>query len=175
MNLRKEILTEHSKEQCRNIVNWIGSSQQRFDELFRLFMEDESPVVQRAAWPLSYAAIAHPEFMKNNFQRLIKKLKQPDNHNAVKRNAVRLLQEIEIPKKWQGCIMDTCFQYLASHTEPVAVKVFSMTVLANLSKTYPEIAPELRLLIEAQLPTQTAGFKSRAKKVLNQLTPNKKG
>ncbi len=65
--------------------------------------------------------------------------------------------------------MDICFKYLEFPDEALAVKVFSMTVLGNLAKKYPEIKPELKLLIEDQLPHQTAGFKSRAKKILKQL------
>ena len=44
--------------------------------------------------------------------------------------------------------------------------VFSLTVLANLSKKYPEIIPEIKVLIEEQLPHQSTGFKSRANKLL---------
>ena len=44
-----------------------------------------------------------------------------------------------------------------------------MTVLGNLAKQYPEIKAELKLLIEYQLLHQSAGFKSRAKKVLKDL------
>lgn len=162
-NLREEILKEHSKAQCSNIVNWVGSSQQRFDELFNLFLNDEYRVVQRAAWPVSYAVIAHPEFIKKHWSSLIKNLQKPNLHNAVKRNSIRLLQDIAIPKKYQGQIMDICFKYVESPTEAVAVKAFSLTVLNNLAKLYPEILPELKLLIEDQLPHQTAAFRSRAK------------
>ncbi len=72
MNLREEILKEHSKAQCNKIVQWIGDSQKRFDELFNLFLNDEYRVTQRAAWPLSYSVIAYPEFIKKNFSKLIK-------------------------------------------------------------------------------------------------------
>ena len=65
--------------------------------------------------------------------------------------------------------MDICFKFLESPTEALAVKVFSMGVLGNLATIYPEIKTELKLIIEEQLPNQTAGFKSRAKKVLKQL------
>lgn len=164
-NLREEILKEHSKAQCTNIVNWVGSSQQRFDELFGLFLNDEYRVVQRAAWPVSYAVIAHPEFITKHWSSLIKNLRKPNLHNAVKRNSVRLLQDIDIPKKW-GQIMDICFKYVESPTEAVAVKAFSLTVLSNLAKLYPEILPELKLLIEDQLPHQTAAFRSRAKALI---------
>jgi len=43
-----------------------------------------------------------------------------------------------------------------------------MSAIANLTANYPEIMPELKLLIEDQLPHQSAGFKSRAKKVLKE-------
>ena len=169
MKLREEILKEHSKAQCTKIVNWVGINQQRFDELFTLFLQDEYRVTQRASWPLSYCVSANPVFINKQWKSLINNLKKPDLHNAIKRNTIRLLQDIEIPEKYQGEIMNICFTYLESPTEALAVKAFSMTVLANLAKLYPEIKTELRLLIEDQYPNQTAGFKSRAKKVLKQL------
>jgi hypothetical protein len=41
MTLRDQILKEHTKANCNAIVKWIGDSQQRFDELFKLFLSDE--------------------------------------------------------------------------------------------------------------------------------------
>jgi hypothetical protein len=163
-NLREQILKEHSKAQCSKIVKWVGASQQRFDELFNLFLNDEYRVVQRAAWPVSYCVIAQPAFISKHWSRLIKNLQKPNLHNAVKRNSIRLLQHMAIPKKMRGEIMDICFRYLESPTETVAVKAFSLTVLTNLSKEYPAIIPEIKLLVEGQLGHQTAAFKSRAKK-----------
>ncbi len=163
MNLRVEILQEHSKTQCTRIVNWVGNNQQRFDTLFHLFLNDEYRVVQRAAWPVSYCVKAHPEFISKHWKKLIDNLKKPNLHDAVKRNSIRLMQDIKLPEKYHGEIMDTCFKYLESPAEALAVKVFSMSVLENLSKIYPEIKPELLLIIKEQLPYQTAGFKSRAK------------
>ncbi len=165
-NLREVILKEHSKAQCTFIINWVGTSQQRFDELFKLFLNDEYRVVQRSAWPVSYCAEAHPEFIKKHWTALIKNLNKPNQNPAVKRNTIRLLQDIAIPKKYQGSIMDICFNYVASPTEAVAVKAFSLTILKNLSKQYPEILPEIKLIIEEQLPRQTAGFKVRAREFL---------
>jgi hypothetical protein len=165
-NLRDEILKEHSKAQCNKIVHWVGASQQRFDELVYLFLNDEYRVVQRAAWPVSYCVIAYPQLIKKHWSSIIKNLEQPNLHNAVKRNSMRLLQDIDIPKRYQGQVMDTCFNYISSPTEAVAVKAFSLTVLSRLAKQYPEIIPEIIVLIEDQAPHQTAAFKSRAKAFL---------
>ena len=166
MNLREEILKEHSKAQCNKIVEWVGDSEKRFHELFHLFLTDIYRVTQRAAWPVSYCVIAHPEFIRNNFEKLIKNLHKPGLHDSIKRNSIRLLQNLDIPEKYCGEIMDICFSYLASPKETIAVKVFSMTVLGNLSKKYPEIIPEIKALLEEQLPHQSAGFRSRANKLL---------
>jgi hypothetical protein len=166
VNLKEQILKEHSKANCMAVVSWVGNSQQRFDELFTLFLTNEYRVSQRAAWPMSYCVEAHPAFIQKNFAKLIKNLQQPNLHNAVKRNTIRLLQHVAIPAKYQGMVMDICFGYVASPTEAVAIKAFSLTVLGNLAKQYPEIIPEIKLLVEAQLPHQTPAFKSRAKAFL---------
>lgn len=169
MKLRDEILKEHSKAQADRIVKWIGNDQKRFDCLFKLFIHDEYRVVQRAGWPLSNCVVENPGFIKKHWKALLENVNKPDLHNSIKRNSIRLMQDIEIPQKYHGAVMDTCFRFLESPTEALAVKVFSMTVLANLAKHYPAIKTELKLLIEDQLPHQTAGFKSRAKKVLKQI------
>ena len=169
MNLWEEILKEHSKAQCSKIVNWVGNDQKRFDELFYLFLNDEYRVTQRAAWPVSYCVIAHPALLNKNWLKLIRNLKKPGLHDSIKRNSIRLLQNLEIPRKYHGKIMDICFKYLESPSEALAIKVFSMTVLGNLAKKYPDIIPELKLLIGEQIPHQTAGFISRAKKTLKNL------
>ena len=168
MYLRERILSEHSKANCDKIVTWIGSNQERFNELFALFLNDEYRVTQRAAWPLSYSAIAHPELMKNNFEKLIKNLYRPNLHDAIKRNTVRLLQQIEIPEKYEGEVMNICFQYVASPTEAVAIKAFSLTILGKLAKKFPEIWPEIKMLIDEQIGHQSAAFKSRSKKLLEE-------
>jgi len=169
VNLRKEILKEHSKAQCTRIVNWVGGNQQRFDELFTLFLNDEFRVVQRAAWPVSYCVDAHPALISKHWKALLGNLKKTGLHNAVKRNSVRLMEDIDIPVKYHGPVMDLCFKFLESPTEALAVKACSMSVLGKLAKQYPEIGKELKLIIEDQLPHQSAGYKSRAQKILKQL------
>jgi hypothetical protein len=169
MNLREEILKEHSRAQRIKIEEWVGDSPQRFDELFRLFAGKEPTVVQRASWPLSYIVEKHPEWMNNKFEELISKLQEPHLHDAVKRNGVRLLQYVDIPVEYQGAIMNICFGYVESPREAVAIKAFSLTVLGSLATQYPDIIPEIKLLVQDQLPHQTAAFVSRAKKLLKTL------
>jgi hypothetical protein len=165
INLKEEILKEHSKAQCEYIVAWVGTSQKRFDELFQLFLNGEKIVQQRASWPLSYCVEAHPALINKNLGKLVENLQKEKLHNAIKRNSLRLLQFITIPEKYQGIVMNSCFNYIASPTEAIAVKALSLLILGNMAKTYPEIKPEIKLLIEDQSENCSAAFKSCARRI----------
>lgn len=170
MNLRDRILEQHSKTNCTKIVQWIGNKQERFNTLFDLFLyDDDWCVTQRASWPLSYAVQMHPELIKPHFGNLLKNLKKPKLHDAVKRNTVRLLQDITVPERFRGDLMDTCFGYISSPVEKPAIKAFSLTILHNLSAQYPDIKHELKAIIEDRWEYETAAFRSRAKKILKVL------
>jgi hypothetical protein len=169
MDIRKALLKEHSKAQCKNIVDYIGNDTTRFAELMKAFFADEYRVTQRAAWPLSYCVQDHPELITPYFARLIEMIKKPGVHNAVVRNIVRLLQEVPIPKKFHGKVMTSCFDLLSAEDAPIAVRAFSLTVLHKLSGQYPEIIPELRLIIKERFDRETPAFKSRARKILQQI------
>lgn len=166
MNIEKELLKEHSKRQTTRIVEYIGASPTRFKVLVKAFLSGPYRVTQRAAWPLSYCVQAHPALIKPHLKSVLTMLDMKDAHGAVKRNILRLLQDIEIPKKLYGVVTDRCFSFL-DPKEPIAVKVFAMTVLSNIAKNEPDLKKELRIVIEDQLPYASAGFLSRARKVLS--------
>ncbi len=120
-------------------------------ELVDLFLHDEYRVVQRAAWPLSLVAEKYPEMVAPHLEVMVRRMDDPGIPVSVKRNVVRVLQFLEVPEPLHGRVMDVCFRFLEDPQEKVAVRAFSMTVLANLAKTYPDIRQEIVLLIEDQL------------------------
>ncbi|MCG2616572.1 hypothetical protein LZZ85_19895 [Terrimonas sp. NA20] len=169
MKLREQLLREHSRANCLKVVEWVGDSPVRFAELIELFLKDEYRVVQLAAWPISYVVESHPALIRKHLPKIIKNLERKDTHPAVRRNTIRLFQHIDIPEKYQGTVMNLCFEYVCDPTEKAALKAFSLTVLENLSKQYPEIKPELKTIIEERWDTETPAFRSRAKKIMKKL------
>jgi hypothetical protein len=166
MDLQKSLAAEHSKKQCDRIVKYVGDDKKRFAALIRVFFKGEYRITQRAAWPLSYCVRLHPELIQPYFKPLLDNLSRKDIHVAVIRNTLRLLQDTPIPKKYHGRVMSLCFDLIQSHDTPIAVKAFSLTVLQHLSKEYPDITAELRLIIEEQWERATPAFRSRARKIL---------
>lgn len=169
IDLEQLLREEHSKKQTDRIVRYIGGDKRRFAVLIQLFFKGEYRITQRAAWPLSYCVRAHPRLIVPYFKPLLDNLARKDIHVAVIRNTVRLLQDVAIPKKYHGRVMNTCFEFLQSAETPIAVKAFSLTILANLAADYPEIRGELRLIIEDQWEHATPAIRSRAKRILKQI------
>jgi hypothetical protein len=169
INIHQLLQEEHSKKQTHRIVKYIGNDKARFAVLIGLFFKGEYRITQRAAWPLSYCVRAYPELIQPYFKPLLDNLARKDLHVAVIRNTVRLLQDVEIPRRFHGRVMSACFEFIQGPETPIAVKAFSLTILGTLAADYPDILPELKLIIEEQWEHATPAFRSRARKVLKGL------
>jgi hypothetical protein len=169
MNLKEAALKEHSKAQCNKIVRYVGKDPNKFSALVKAFLEGPYRVTQRLAWPLSYCVEENAALIHPHLSQILRYVRQPGLHDSVKRNVMRLLQFIDVPMKHQGTVADLCFKFFGDTKESVAIRVFAMTVLANLAKQIPELKNELIPIIEDQLPFGSAAFVSRGQKVLKKL------
>jgi len=171
MNIRKALLEDkiQSRKKALSTTEYACSSNNRFKELMQCFLANEYRLAQRAAWSVSWAARKKPELIKPYIKDLVAQLNRTDVHNAVIRNSVRVLEEIEIPESMHGDVMNACFGFIEKPSVPLAIKVFSLATLFNLSKYYPEIKGELKLIIENNWNNESAAFKSRGKKILSAL------
>lgn len=168
MNIKNELLTEHSKAQANKIADYIGNDPERFKKLIELLLNSEYRISQRAAMALSHSVDRYPALLTPHLERLVKNLRN-NTHVAVVRNTVRLLQDVDIPNHLIGETVDICFKLMESSETPIAVKVFSMTVLANICDKEPDLKNELALIIEDQMPYGSAGFRNRGTKILKKI------
>ena len=172
MNIREALQLEHSRDNAMRIAHFAVTSPEHFKELMECFATNEYRLSQRAAWSVSWAARHKPEMVKPYIELLVSRLQLTQVHPAVIRNTVRILELIDIPERYHGIVMDSCFKFIASPQTPVAIKAFSLTTLYNLSRVYPEIQSELHLIIEERWATETAAFRSRGKKILTAIHKN---
>jgi len=112
-----------------------------------LFLGNAYRVTQRAAWIVSICTERNPELIHPFFLKMVNNL-EGEVHDAVKRNTLRIFQFFELPKTLWGKTVDVCFRFLMDADEPIAVKVFAMTVAANICKFEPELKNELKLVLE---------------------------
>lgn len=168
MKIKDVVLAKHSREQTEKIIKYVGNDPVKFKELVGLIFKDEEIISQRASWPLSDIARKHPQLLSPYLKRMLQTLEKPV-HDAVKRNIVRALENYDIPEKYLGLAANNCFALLENPQTAVGIKAFSMTVLFNICKKEPELANELKLIIESQWEEASAGIKSRGRKILRGL------
>lgn len=168
MDLRTALLQEYSKAHTRQIATHIGANDQRFAQLMDLFLHASYRITLRAARVVDDCVAAHPELIQPYLEELVQQLSKPV-HDTLKRNILRLLQDISLPEALWGEVADSCFGFLMDRKAAIAIKVFSMTVLSQIVRQVPDLKQELKLVLEEQLPYGSPGFVNRAQKVLKAL------
>ena len=167
MDIAKRLEREHSLTLTKAVIKYVGDDKKRFKELMTVFLNSEYRIMQRAAWPMSYIAIDHPKLIYPYLERLITLLNKPGNHPAIPRNILRFFQEIDIPEKHEGALVDACFKLIVSAESPIAVKAFAITVASAICKKYPELKRELILHLQhMQNYPMTAAIEVRIRNAL---------
>lgn len=166
MDIREALMAGHSRQSTMAIVEFIGDDPKRFAELMKLFFAGDYRLTQRAAWPMNYCAERHPKLILPYLPKLLDCVEREDMHVAARRNVMRLLQFIEIPKRLAGKVYAHAIDLLDDPFQPIAVRAFAITVAARIAKSEPDLLNELRLIIKKHLPHSTAAFRVRAKQIL---------
>jgi hypothetical protein len=169
MDLKEILKNEHSKQNTLFIVNYITGNSKLIKEIIDIACYESEVLAQRASWVLGLLLPSDRPLILPFVGQMVQKLNEPKIHNATKRNFIKLFEKIDIPEEQCCAILDTCLKFLESKSEAIAVKAYSMTVLLNISKKHLEFKREIKLALQMHVLSESAGVKSRAKKVVNQL------
>jgi hypothetical protein len=142
--------------------------------LIRISLHGDKVHSQRASRIVSLCCTSFPELLQPHTGKIIRGMKTLQHEGAI-RNLLKTFAEtpVFLNEKEKAILMDLCFAYLTSARTAVSIKVFSMQVLYNMSRELPAIGQELHLILEEQFPDGSAGFKSRASKILRKLEARK--
>jgi hypothetical protein len=169
MNLVAELRKPHSLAIKNKIIRYVGTDPKRFDELMTIFLGDTYRLTQWAGWPLSDIVKKHPQLIRPYLKSLLKSIDKPGMHVAVKRNVMRMFQFIDIPPNLKAFAFDKAFKLFSDTSEPIAVRVFAMTVMTNVAMAEPDLKNEVVIAIEEHLPYGSAAYKNRAARSLKAL------
>lgn len=169
MDIRAQLLKEHSRRNAEVIAQYVGDDPERFAQLMDCMLGDGGRVAQRAAYSLGIVIDAYPHLAGPYVKRLLDALDAPV-HEAVQRCSIRTLQTCELPVRLHGRITTTMFAIIPDPRRSIAQRAFAITVAERMVRRYPELSGEFRSLLEG-LATQrpSPAIRSRASKVLRSL------
>lgn len=168
MTLEDLLKLEQSRKIVDQVINIACSNPESFEALWSLFAKIKEPSSRRALWAIDIMTEHQLYLKERHLSFLIEKLPF-FKHDGYKRHSLRMIERNNIPERLKGQLMDTCFKFLESSTEPVAVKMFSLKILSKIAEEEPLICRELIDIIEIQMEEATPGLKNIGMKVIKKL------
>ncbi|MFC4721313.1 adenylosuccinate lyase [Geojedonia litorea] len=145
-----------------------------------VFLVDDE-VSCRAAWVLEFVCTINLELIYPHLNRYFNELQRIHLDSAVRPVAkiCELLTKAYYSKKDHSLqsiltrhhkekIVECCFDWLIND-EKIAPKAFAMTSLYLIGQDIDWIHPELEQILKRDFHQQSAGFKARAKQILNKI------
>lgn len=147
MDFKNEIERDSSLANAKRIAEHIAFHPKEIKKLVKLFYDADNNISMRSAWIISHVCSLDTKIVIGITPDFIKYLKSEKPNPATIRCILSSLQQIDIPEKYCGSIFDFCMRYVKNATFPHAVRSFSINIMAILCKRYPELKPEVELIL----------------------------
>lgn len=122
----------------------------------------------RAAWFLDIGFDLLPELYANWEPQIIGSLLDVPC-SSERRSLLRMVAVHGHNSEFDETLMDWLFQLIGDSSEAIAVKAHAVTTLERIVFRYPDLAGEYAALLTTQLPTASAGMRSRVNRTLKTL------
>lgn len=165
--LRTSLIADRSNE---NRQKWTKKLIQQDIEVAHLLplLDEEHPIGMRFTWLLGHLLDTEPSrivpIVTHCFNR-----RNDLTFPGIKRTIAKMLWLAGVPEEIEGLVVDELFKWVLDPKIKVAVKVYSIDALCQLTFKYPDLKDELLAVIDDQLDKNSVAFRARAKRVLKQL------
>jgi hypothetical protein len=149
-----------------NIVSEIELQPTDFQSVFDLIFSDDKKIAWHAAWAAEKVSERHADWFDNEMKTRLIQLCCTATHGGLLRGCLSLLLNVKLPEPISVEFLNKCFENMLTENVDVAVKVLSLKVLHEITKTEPDLLTELRAVLDnIDYQHYTAGFRTAARKV----------
>ena len=169
MNLREQLLAGNNRFNIDLVMHLVSTDEILFADLVNWALSNELPLAHRAAWALTACCDQHPWLILPHIKTIAKGFSS-HAHSGVTRCLIRALCLIQVPEKYAGTLYNACWIYVENLDVPIAIRVFAMQLMFNITEQEPELKPELVLFFESVIEADNnSGVTNRGGKLLKTL------
>ncbi|MEA3444280.1 MAG: hypothetical protein U9R19_06075 [Bacteroidota bacterium] len=172
INYSEQLKTDPSRANIDFVSYIAGNDKTAFRLLFELIYTAPHPINQRAAGVIETISRTCPELISPYIDRMTDTFRNFDV-DGVKRNFSKIFTRTSFSDDQKAKMINLCFDLVQDKKESIAVRVFSMQVLYNISVSIPEIKHELAIIIESEMQLGSAAWKSRGTQLLKKIYSDK--
>jgi len=156
-------------------VGWIASSAAENPVLFRKLLDfsddSDTRIAFRSSWALTKVCETDPSLFTKYLPEIVRKLQICINESA-RRSFLKILSLTGtslLNETDRGIVAEISFSQLRAKESAIAVKVYAMDVLYEISHDYPEMTHELAAVLSMMPDNGSAGIKSKCRSMLKKL------
>lgn len=142
--------------------------QESFDELFRLALHHERPLVMRAVDAVEKITLKHPEFLAPHKEQLLSILKSAD-HKALKRHIAQLISRVELTTEELAEVWHLLSYWARNPNESKIVRVNALQGLFDLSRINPQLKNDFLKTMAAMEHELIPSIQARIRKLKTML------
>lgn len=167
---KKEIIASlrenRGVENIKHIASLMLKNQQQEDCLD--ILELDTPLPYRISWVIDHMVRIEPRCFEAYLKDLLAKKDRMD-FPGYERNLSFILSQSIIPDAIESEVLELAFFWISDPNTKVAVKAHALYTCENFCKKYPELKEEFREILLNEIPRNSVGFTSRAKRILKRL------
>ncbi len=163
-----DILERDGNRSKRHYLTNLVRTKEDLDELYAFVKANDNARGSYASWVFTNVTDQKKERIVDYHNDLIEWLPNCKT-NGILRSMIRSVAQYKAPEELETEWIDLCFQYLLKIDYEIAVKAHAMQVLHLYCKKYPELAPELKMVLEEGMELYSSGLKARGRNILKSL------
>ncbi|MCX7737654.1 MAG: hypothetical protein N2319_13215 [Candidatus Kapabacteria bacterium] len=161
----EQILIKRYKSE---MIAYIASHPEDFDELVNLAITDKPPYSWRAAWLLFNYLEKNDKRLKRYTQQIIDSL--PSLGHSHQRELLKILYIIDIDEDYEGAIFDIALSIWEKINSQPSLRVNAFKIIVKIIKKHPELKHELEYILRKEhLETLSPGIRHSLKLMIKQL------
>lgn len=128
----------------------------------------EHTVGMRFAWMIGTLCEMEPEVVRPVSKYLYENRDKVHFPNF-DRTLAKVFYLVGVPPEIEGEAIDSLFRWMESPDIGISIRRFALLALIEVTKTYPELKEELKLILESQLDNSQPTYRKLALQVLGKL------
>ncbi|MBU1095679.1 MAG: hypothetical protein KKB34_04285 [Bacteroidetes bacterium] len=162
----ENILITSYKDQ---MILFLKSNPQYFDEAIKLAISDNQPFAWRSAWLLWSCMEENDKRIKKHIKSIVKSITtKKDGHQ---RELLKILYNLEIEEKYEGILFGTCLNIWEEINKSPSVRFTALKFILKIIKNHPELLEEIVFLMQDHyLESLSPGIKRSIERMMKDAT-----